>query len=215
MKSDIISKLEEPLLKGKNISEPEVLYILAQLRKLSENLEEKEINEYSVLFFYCDWALHVELNRASAKKILEDLAKNWESQKGFDIVNFKKFREELIVFLKKFNLPTSIIETSNWFEFRNHLIQILIDVPLIRRDTRIVKFSLLKKSLLSPSHPTNDYMFWYQAEFNDGRIEEWNIMLADYGIERRMQIDERLKNFFERYIAKAKIRHIKDFRKNQ
>lgn len=210
MKDDIVSKLRELLYLKGELSEAETLYVLAQLRKLSEHLSDIESEEYSALLFYCDWALHTKLDRSPVKKILQELGNNWEPGWGsggnLEFFGFITFRNELIAFLKSLGLPTNIASDQDcWFEFRKNLIQILIDTPLERQDTKIVKFSLLKEPT-TLGLPTGDYMYWYRVVFDNGESEEWNVQLADPGPKRRALLDEDAARFFQRFIDKVRYR---------
>jgi len=55
MKNDIIRKLEVELSGGIR-TEPQVVYLMAGLRKLLEQRQEKRHYEY--LAFHADWVLH-------------------------------------------------------------------------------------------------------------------------------------------------------------
>lgn len=214
MREDIVSKLNDFFLqkafKGDDITEQETLYTLAQIRKLSEHLTDKECEIYSTLLFYCDWALHTKLDRAPVRKVLEDLGENWKLGWGpngkDEFFGFITFREELETFLRNFGINTTIAtEQDEWFDFRRHLIQILIDAPLERTDTRIVRFSLLKKASTIGTE-TDDYHYWYQVVFDTGETEEWNVILADYGPKRRAQVREENARFMQRFIDKVRYR---------
>lgn len=214
MQVDIASKLNDlfhlKIIKGEDISEPETLYVLAQIRKLSERFSDKECEKYSTLLFYCDWALHTKLDRRPVRQILEDLGENWIPGWGSNgkesFFGFVTFREELESFLEEFAISTAITtERDEWFEFRRNLIQILIDTPLERKDTKIIRFSLMKKPT-SGGLPTDDYLYWYQITFASGETEEWNVMLADYGPKRSAQVRSENARFIQRFVDKVKYR---------
>lgn len=209
MKNDIVLKLQNLLLK-EELSEPETLYVLAQIRKLSEYLLNKESEQYSSLLFYCDWALHAKLNRSPVKRVLQDLANNWVPGYGpngkNEFFGFITFRNELEFFLKTFNLPLDITTDQDcWFKFRKNLIQILIDTPLERNDTKIIKFSLLKKST-DQNLIMNDCIYPYQVVFDNGKTEEWNVMLADWGPKKKAQVVVENTLFLKKYLDKVKYR---------
>jgi hypothetical protein len=77
MKPDIIEKLRGELREPIH-SERQVVYILAELRKLMEleSIDRIEVgapvdNSYFALKFYCDWAVHVRLDQAGARRIVQ------------------------------------------------------------------------------------------------------------------------------------------------
>lgn len=220
MRDDIISKLYALLISRVELSEAETLYVLVQIRKLSEGLSEEESRKYSTLLFYCDWALHTKLDRNPAKRILEELGEGWVPGWGSDekeeFFGFATFGSELAAFLKEFNLPTNITENQDdWFEFRKNVIQILMDTPLESRGTKIIKFSILKQpSTIGIS--SDDYLYWYQVMFDNGEMEEWNVMLGDYGPKRRKIVQDQIAHFLQRFANKVKYRkEIADQKKSE
>ena len=72
MKNDIINKLKVELEKSIE-NEPQVIYILSRIRKILD-LDHKRDSEYMVLRFYCNWALHTEIeNIDTIKDLLHNL----------------------------------------------------------------------------------------------------------------------------------------------
>lgn len=61
MKNDIKDKLSIELKKPIN-GEPQVIYILSRIRKLLD-LNHKKDGAYRILRFYCNWALHTEIQK--------------------------------------------------------------------------------------------------------------------------------------------------------
>src|SRR5271169_2329730 len=77
MKPDIVEKLRGEL-RERIQSERQVVYILAELRKLMELESIGRIeagapadNSYFALKFYCDWAVHVRLDQSGARRIVQ------------------------------------------------------------------------------------------------------------------------------------------------
>jgi hypothetical protein len=64
----IVKRLHHELAQDITI-ERQVVYILAEIRKLLELRQEKK--KYFALNFYCCWALPTKMDRAGAKRILE------------------------------------------------------------------------------------------------------------------------------------------------
>jgi hypothetical protein len=73
MKNDIVSKLNQHLAAGIT-READVLYVLAEIRKLFEHARTAQ--NYPVLAFYTNWALHTKIDREpwakAGLKTLED-----------------------------------------------------------------------------------------------------------------------------------------------
>src|SRR5437867_1739661 len=64
----IEEKLNRQLSSKAPVTEARVVYILVLTRKLLER--QGELNKYPMLRFYCDWALHTNMDRAGAQRIL-------------------------------------------------------------------------------------------------------------------------------------------------
>ena len=63
MQTHILEKLQSHLLKD-SFEESDVVYILSRIRKLIEiNKMETGSEEYGELNFFCNWALHVQVDR--------------------------------------------------------------------------------------------------------------------------------------------------------
>ncbi len=67
MQNDIEVKLQKALSK-RSYPEERVVYILVETRKLLEH--DGEPPAYRWLKFFCDWALHIKMERSSAQKFL-------------------------------------------------------------------------------------------------------------------------------------------------
>lgn len=153
MKVAILDKISKELNNGID-TEPKALYLLAEIRKYIDEYNHEEESRYSNLYFYCDWVLHIEMDRAPAKSILNrfesifsginDLKEtsNTFKKQEKDFYYFVDLKEELRSFLKINNLPTELIENSNkWFRFKKLLVEILMDCPLVNERGRVSKFS--------------------------------------------------------------------------
>jgi len=130
MRNDIKEKLQTELdkqIKG----EPQVVYILSRVRKILE-IDRKE-EQYKKLKFYCDWALHSEINNVGAVKDLlyGIIAKDNKMEMDF-IVRFDTFHNELKKFLSKNGLSSAMYDSKeNVFSFNKFLSAIYSDTPLI------------------------------------------------------------------------------------
>jgi hypothetical protein len=67
MVPDILSKLDTEL-QQEITSERQIVYILVETRKLLEDLPETD--GFETLDFYCNWAVHRQMDRASAKALV-------------------------------------------------------------------------------------------------------------------------------------------------
>lgn len=134
MKEDILqTKIRRELESLPIDTEARVLYLLVEIRKV---LEHDAVNN-SVLRFYGDWVVHTKLDRAFSQRIYEVLQR--EDHNRNQIISFDTLRAELKAFLSQYELPTVLVDNdTHWFSFREKLIDILVDVPIIRKEEQVV-----------------------------------------------------------------------------
>lgn len=132
MEVDIINKLKT-YLSLEEYSEPIVVYILVEIRKILEN---EDNNMYPLLRFYCNWVLHPKIDRLSAvrdilNKIAEEHKKGEHGKTDLDFINFIHLNEELKRFFLEKNISTNLLnDREKWRKFKINLINILKDCPL-------------------------------------------------------------------------------------
>lgn len=153
MKSEIIEKLSRELDKDID-SEPKVLYFLAEIRKCIDGYDQANRNQYPNLYFYCNWVLHIRMDRTPAEKLLnrfesvlsnskdlKTISRNFIKQEK-DFYTFVNLKKELEVFLRTNGLPTGLVESGGrWFKFKKLLVGILADCPLVNESGKVSKFS--------------------------------------------------------------------------
>jgi hypothetical protein len=140
----IIRKLEAELSKGIT-TESQVVYLLAEVRKLLEQQNAKQ--EYEYLTFHCDWVLHPRLAGRTAQRILKqfddanvhlkagihlhDLPPELRSEiDGISKMRF--FKKELYRFLEANGLPN--LDTDHpdgWAYFLRLYGKVVEDCPLV------------------------------------------------------------------------------------
>lgn len=153
MKATILKKISKELKNGIN-TEPEVLYLLAQIRKDIDEYKHKDKNRFPNLYFYCNWILHTTMSKTPAKTILnrfESLFQNTGDLKEMSNIfrnkekNFYLFidlKQELLKFLLENNLPTELLKNGHkWFTFKKLLVALLMDCPLVNKGTRVWEFA--------------------------------------------------------------------------
>ena len=133
---EILEKLNKELEKDIE-GEPQIIYILSRIRKLLElqNLQSR----YKYLNFYCNWALHAEINDVdSISEILQRPGENTISLFHLYVDFDKEFKK----FLDKNNLETSIFtEKKILIEFHHLLSEIYTDTPLILKTIKKKKIT--------------------------------------------------------------------------
>jgi len=148
MKPDIIKKIEAELQKPIAL-ESQVVYLLVQLRKLIDLGNDRD--DYKVLYFHCDWALHPVLDRKAANAIVK-LFDHWQalieamssavdgqqlppelvSQDGLsETLRLSNFRSELGEYLKAQGLDSGLADDNNqWTNFLKYYAGVIADCPL-------------------------------------------------------------------------------------
>lgn len=141
--SDIMKKLEEELNSGIK-TEPQVVYLLTQIRKIIERDNLKE--QYARLKFHCDWVLHSSMDRAEAKAILKEFDAAYGHLSGTvklidlpeplkseidRISKLRSFEEELSKFLAAYGLPLLTRHSfDGWTHFLYLYGKVIEDTPL-------------------------------------------------------------------------------------
>lgn len=148
----IIDKLRREL-EQEITTERQVVYILAEIRKLLELRDEKAT--YFALNSHCCWALHTRMDQNGAKRILE----RFDSAHAAAIANGKpnlqdvpvalqtelqttmmcaKFRNELEAYLSLHGLPVELTQRDfKWTQFLSLYSEVIEECPLKLADQGI------------------------------------------------------------------------------
>lgn len=133
MKADIKEKLRQAFLKD-YFEESDVVYILSRIRKILE-IDGKKA-KYKKLKFYCDWALHAEIDNIDP---ISDELMNFPDDllDSHNFLAYKGFHKEINIFLKEYNIQTNIYKNfENLLNFSQKLTDIYSDTPLIVKSTK-------------------------------------------------------------------------------
>jgi len=215
MQNDIIKKLKRHLLSHRFSSEiwtdlsmdmeAWIVYLFVQIRKL---LDINETNQYKILRLYCSWVVHVKLdNNRQASEIIKRTARylnNKPNNEAVGFLNFITLQEELNAFLLENGLSNEITLSRNgeWFEFRKTLIQILQDQPLELGKKFLGNSDVVRLVLVENKNVIKDYLINFEATLQSGETIEWNILLGDYGGDRKVRIKKENEEFWKRFSAK-------------
>ncbi len=153
MQSDILTKISLLLDEGIN-TEPKALYLLAETRKYLEGCNQAERDNYSNLYFYCNWVLHIRLTRSPAVALLNRFESRFSGindlneianifkQEDKDFYYFVDLKNELRGFLTTKGLSTELTDSGRkWFNFKKLLFEILMDCSLVNNNGRVHSFS--------------------------------------------------------------------------
>lgn len=132
METDLVRKLRSAL--NGNLSEERVVYVLLLLRKVLEHRSASA--RFSYLRFFSDWAFHVRVDRAGAKRVLRhfdewlpELTKKQE--RGADACRFFLlfgFHLEFRWLVGELGLPE--IPGGWWCEFLRFYLEVVADCPV-------------------------------------------------------------------------------------
>lgn len=132
VKSQILDKLSNKMVED-SLSESDVVYILSRVRKILEMEESKNI--YSVLNFYCNFALHYKIDRVpeKIKNMLIKIKNGGSNPDNYtnSIIDFGDFRQDFEKFIEEHNLPNYIYKRKYGArDFNKLLISIYSDTPI-------------------------------------------------------------------------------------
>ena len=140
-RSAILDKLETKLA-GPPRGEADVVYLLVEIRKYLDHVNPSG-GMYAVLRTYCDWPVHILLDRSGAKSLLRSLddalaAKSTEIERrkairaAFERFSLIQFQQELRQFLQAENLPLLLVDDrACWGQFLKHYVAVVSDCPFV------------------------------------------------------------------------------------
>ncbi|MGA7223799.1 MAG: hypothetical protein WB621_06015 [Candidatus Acidiferrales bacterium] len=140
----ILKKLEQELRLDVE-TERQVVYILAEVRKVLE--QANEIHDYFALDFYCSFALHTVMDRAGAQRILQrfdsahplllakqNLPHDLAKEIG-ETIHLRKFHDQLEQFITENDLPDRLFsDLDAWARFLHLYGHVINECTLTLRD---------------------------------------------------------------------------------
>jgi hypothetical protein len=202
MTKDIIGKLMKHLSKPIT-SEPDVMYLLAEVRKLLERDDKAHAN--GALWMYCHWALHVDLT--SPRTTIDFLKRvdRWitnsvayltpsgpwtflEEHNLFrDFIFLSTFRQQLGGLLKSYGLPTDTCDLDEqWYAFIEAYGGIIEDGTLSTKADKqnelgaVKQVTFAKGETLTSAHHVSFVIQW-NIELKDGRTLKTNVETVPAG----------------------------------
>jgi hypothetical protein len=189
MKNDIEEKLRLKLANGGINNESDVVYLLVQCRKLLEH-DPALKNTSPTLEFYCNWGLHVELDRASTRAFLAKvdpiltINSNCNQQQHEELnslLTLEAFRLELRSLLSGFGADVSTCDDPHrWNAFLRAYSEVVRDARLTLKGTAAPAGPLqLAVSTVTihptPGDPSQDatvkvYPMEWRITYTDGRF---------------------------------------------
>lgn len=139
MLNNIIQKIT-PYLSRPLEGECEVVYVMAEIRKVLEQHEANGLPRLSVLNLFCNWALHTasykDPTNIRAYFSAHDLRDGMTPEEFLDsrffkeIMNLAIMKTELGNFLKIHDLPNVILDREQWSNFADLYTGVVSEVPM-------------------------------------------------------------------------------------
>ena len=125
-------------------SEMQVVYLMAEIRKLMEHTGESLQADYKSIKFYCDWTLHTEKTRSFSglENVFEEIysdCKNHielapqviQARKLVEFVYFQHLRERMRLFFDEYGFNKRLLDDDDkWDSFIINLLNVLADQPI-------------------------------------------------------------------------------------
>lgn len=136
MRNEILRKLRSELTRPIR-SERQVVYIMAEIRKFLELLQQKSACPFLVL--YCDWVLHPRLCGTTARQVIGDVdalveddnVSSRDNEDKLELLQLKAFRNNLLDFLSKHHLSAALCtDDKRWNTFLKFYMEVVRECPL-------------------------------------------------------------------------------------
>jgi hypothetical protein len=143
MKDDVTRKLADLVSRREPLSESEVSHLMALFRKRLEHMPREDRGNYPVLKFFCNWVLHITLDRslegmAILKRINDILFEcaadhtDLVRAKVTEAISFRHLRREMRTLLGYLQTePVIVDDQAQWENFALKLIEIVRDCELV------------------------------------------------------------------------------------
>ena len=195
----IVEKLTK-ILGGSVDSECQVVYILAEVRKLDE-LSGKTAP--TTLRMFLHWALHVDLEGAGTIKTfverIDDVVVRLltnsstpeetiaaENALFKEVTYFDEFRQGLRAFLQQWGIPTGLCDDNDrWFDFLAAYTQVIEDGSLVGKNKQMVETVTFTKGRNNPSGDrrqlAHKWIVFFNKPFNNSHGIELTVQVPPDG----------------------------------
>jgi hypothetical protein len=185
MENEIVLKLRG-VLSAPIEREAEVVYLFVEIRKFLDRVNSKR--SFPILRMFCDWVVHITLERYGKGSILESLDNalavagpkeqtNKALKEATDIFSFEPLRNDLRNFLGSESLPTALVDDyAQWGRLLKLYVGIVSECPLVFLDKKNYKFKCMRSATLvfpkiSNTSESTDFVniVWqWKLELRDG-----------------------------------------------
>ncbi len=127
---DILTKLSKKLQTVPS-SEEDIVYILSRIRKFLEIKNHPA--KYSILNFYCNFALHTKIDKIIPKELGQELKRVHDNlEYNHPFLGYPKLHEQMVEFMREYSLPNFYTHPDfKGREFTEILNSIYSDTPVI------------------------------------------------------------------------------------
>jgi len=138
MQHEVLDKLRA-VLSGPIDTEPLVVYVMVEVRKVIEHL--KESKQYPELWFFCNWTLHTKIDQEvpailrELELIIDQILQNPESSSYMEplskAISLGRLRRALKGFASAWALPTAHFDDPlAWQQFSRLYAEVVREMPL-------------------------------------------------------------------------------------
>jgi hypothetical protein len=150
------------------LSESEVSHLMTLCRKYLEHTRH-EPERFPILKFFCDWALHISIDRSLAgmeilKRLNDTLVEvapipdsDLIMNRLTAVVSFQELRHEMGELFQCIGVPSALDRAQDrWTNFAKHLIEIIRDCPLQIGDLRRMSSTVRRLYEAIEANPIKD-----------------------------------------------------------
>jgi len=199
--SDIQRKLAKIAVSG-FLPEDTVRVLLDLFR---QHLEANGLQlQYRILMFYCNWSLHVRLDKGIVQDILDDIStvladpsEKAPNDRINEILSLARLRSEIRQVLNSAGIKSVLFDShQDWKAFLDLLTPALLDKPLVRtRSTSLVVYAV-KVDLYEPDLSRLDPEYISACSLREGAVF-WRVFAApkDVTVTGPLVLPERPEEF--------------------
>jgi hypothetical protein len=188
-RNSILAKLGDEL--GRPLKrQSQVLYVMAEIRKVIEHEQQTNEHAFEVLEFFCNWVLHITISRKSSADNIRLFLRAFDMKEGMELLEWKKsdfvrtimhlevLRRELGTFLHEKQLPCDVVhDFRRWSGFIYLYTAVVAEVPLRYTKTDLAPTEVEELTVAHQANPPGPQKLvrWFVRlkngqEFNGGTL---------------------------------------------
>ena len=143
MEDDVTRKIAALVSRQERLTESEASHLMTLFRKRLEHMQPEERQPYPILKFFCNWAMHITLDRSSEGvailRRINDILVECSGDKTdlipgkvTEVVSFRQLRRQMRRLIGWLRVEPALVDgQGQWESFVRHLIEIVRDCPLV------------------------------------------------------------------------------------